>query len=148
MIYLFSSNRKFYLLYQFKKKKINVIFYGLLLILLIFSFLLSITLLFMYKINYLTNNYINYLVINKNQNINILEYNHFLEITNDKDIENNNEGKLGVHYHEFSWISYKFIFIIKMILFCNRNFFRLLFIGLIILFIIYQNAYFFFEIFS
>ena len=83
-------------------------------------------------------------IMNNNYNVNIFDQNIILET----DIENSNEGKLGVHYHEFSWISNKFIFIIKMILFCNRNFFRLLFIGLIILFIIYQNAYFFFEIFS
>lgn len=77
-------------------------------------------------------------ILSNCKNINIFDQNIIYEIDNPNLNDNIKNGKLGVHCHEFSWINKYFIFMINVIMFINRNFYKVTFIGLLLLFIFYK----------
>ena len=76
-------------------------------------------------------------VLSNSNNINIFDQRIIYEIDDNNLDENFDKGKLGVHCHEFSWISSYLIYLINIIMFCNRNFIKLIVLFLFLMLIAY-----------
>ena len=72
-------------------------------------------------------------VLSNNNNINIFDQTIIYEIDDNNLDENFDKGKLGVHCHEFSWISNYLIYLINIVMFCNRNFIKLIILFLFLM---------------
>ena len=75
-------------------------------------------------------------ILNNNNKVNIFDQSIIYEIDS-KSYSNINNGKLGVHCHEFSWISSYLVYMINIVMFCNRNFFKFILVLILVLLLAY-----------
>jgi len=76
-------------------------------------------------------------VMNNNNDVNIFDQTIIYEIDDSNLDEHITKGKLGVHCHEFSWISSYLIYLINIVMFCNRNFIKLTIVLILVILLIY-----------